>query len=240
MICDKNPAAKKNLVCNQKFLALTHIFLPNYYLERIIMGLISSTHSVSRYHIDGEIDGPVTETVLDGLTKYAIPQIESEYEEISAGWTPVESPYLPDFSKFSFQFGTYFLFSLRIDKKSIPAKLIQKFMAIEIEKKKEKSGRDFVSKNEKTELKEHVTDILMHKIPAVPSIYDVLWNYEDSLIYFYSTQKAANELFETLFLKSFGLKAVRLFPYTVIETRSDFSDTQKEQAQTLVPVKYSR
>lgn len=204
------------------------------------MGLISSTHAVSRYHIDGKIDASVTQTILDGLVKHAMPKIENEYDEISAGWTPVESPYNPDFSQFSFQFGTYFLFSLRVDKKSVPAKLIQKYMAIEMEKKKEKSGRDFLSKNEKTELKEHVTDILMHKIPAIPSLYDVLWNYEDNIVYFYTTQKAANELFETLFLKSFGLKPIRLFPYTVIETRSDFSQPKKEQAQTLVPVTYSR
>jgi DNA recombination-dependent growth factor C len=204
------------------------------------MGLISSSHSVSRYHIDGKIDGPVTEHVLNNLVKYSIPAIENEYDEISAGWVPLESPYHPDFSKFSFQFGTYFLFSLRIDKKSIPAKLIQKYMAIEIEKKKEKSGRDFVSKNEKTEIKEQVTDILMHKIPAIPSIYDVLWNVEENLVYFYTTQKAANELFETIFFKSFGLKPIRLFPYTIIVTRSDFSDSKKEQAQSLVPVSYSR
>lgn len=204
------------------------------------MGLISSTHAVSRYHIDGEIEGSVVERILEGLTQYSIPRIESEYDEISAGWAPVESPYNPDFSKFSFQFGTYFLFSLRIDKKSIPAKLVQKHMAIEMDKKKESSGRDFLSKNEKSEIKEQVTDILMHKIPAIPSIYDVLWNYEENIVYFYSTQKAANELFETLFLKSFNVKPIRLFPYTIIQTQSDFSDRKKEQADALVPVSYSR
>ena len=204
------------------------------------MGLISSTHAVSRYHIDGEIEGSVVERILEGLTQYSIPRIESEYDEVSAGWAPVESPYNPDFSKFSFQFGTYFLFSLRIDKKSIPAKLVQKYMAIEMDKKKESSGRDFLSKNEKSEIKEQVTDILMHKIPAIPSIYDVLWNYEEKIVYFYSTQKAANELFETLFLKSFNVKPIRLFPYTIIQTQSDFSDDKKEQADALVPVSYSR
>lgn len=204
------------------------------------MGLISSTHTVSRYHVDGQLEGSVIQEITDGLIKYSMPTIENEYDEISAGWTPVESPYNPDFQKFTFQFGTFFLFSLRIDKKSIPAKLIQKYMAIEIEKKKEKTGRDFIAKNEKAEIKEHVTDILMHKIPAVPSIYDVLWNYDDNIIYFYSTQKAANELFETLFLKSFGLKAIRLFPYTIIETQSDFSTSKKEKAGMLTPVTYSR
>ncbi len=204
------------------------------------MALISSTHSVSRYHVDGKIEGSVLEEVRNALIKNAIPKIESEYDEISAGWTPVESPYNPDFEAFSFQFGTYFLFSLRIDKKSIPQKLIQKYMALEIEKKKEKSGRDFISKNEKSELKEHVTDILMHKIPAIPNIYDVLWDYEAGNLYLYTTQKAANEFFETIFLKSFNLKPVRLFPYTMIEKKSDFSSTKKDRALSLAPVKYSR
>lgn len=204
------------------------------------MGLISSTHSVSRYHIDGKIEGSITEEVRNGLIKHSIPKIESDYDEISAGWTPVESPYNPDFDKFPFLFGTYFLFSLRIDKKSIPAKLIQKYMAIEIEKKKEKSGRDFLSKQEKSEIKELVIDILMHKIPAIPNVYDILWNYEEKNLYLYTTQKAANEFFETIFLKSFNLKPIRLFPYTIVETKSKFSNPQKDRIQTLVPLKYSR
>lgn len=204
------------------------------------MGVISSTHSISRYHIDGNIEGSIIEDVRNGLIQHSIPKIESEYDEISAGWTPVESPYNPDFDKFSFQFGTYFLFSLRIDKKSIPAKLIQKYMAIEIEKKKDVSGREFISKNEKSEIKEMVTDILTHKIPSIPNVYDVLWNYEEKNLYLFTTQKAANEFFETIFFKSFKLKPVRIFPYTLVETKSTFSNSQKDRVLSLVPVKYSR
>ena len=113
-------------------------------------------------------------------------------------------------------------------------------MAVEIEKKKEKSGRDFLSKNEKSEIKELVTDILMHKIPAVPNLYDVLWDYEQNNLYLYSTQKAANEFFETIFLKSFQLKPIRLFPYTIVETKSSFPAPQKDKVMTLTPLKYSR
>lgn len=204
------------------------------------MALISSTHSISRYHIDGKIEGSIIEEIQNGLIKNSIPKIENEYDEIAAGWVPIESPYNPDFNKFSFQFGTYFVFSLRIDKKSIPQKLIQKYMTIEIEKKKENSARDFISKNEKTEIKEHVIDILMHKVPAVPNIYDVLWDYEANNLYLYTTQKAANELFETIFLKSFNLKAIRLFPYTIIEKKSEFPAPKKDRVLSLAPVKYSR
>ena len=204
------------------------------------MGLISSTHSMSRYHIDGKFDTAVMDEVRKGLIENAIPKQENMYEELSAGWTPYESPYNPDFEKFSFIFGTYFVFSLRIDKKSIPMKLVQKEMALGIEKKKEESGRDFLSKNEKSELKETILDVLMHKIPSIPNIYDVLWSYEDKNLFLFTTQKAANELFETIFLNSFGLKPIRLFPYTITETKSGFSEAQKDRVLSLSPLKYQK
>ncbi len=204
------------------------------------MGFLSTTLSMSRYHIQNTFENEPMEQVRNGLIKNAIPKLESEYEEISAGWTPFESPFLPDFEKFSFVFGNYFLFSLRIDKKSIPAKLVQKQMAIEIEKKKEKSGRDLVSKNEISEIKEMVMDVLMHKMPSIPNVYDVLWNYESADLFLFTTQKAANEFFETIFVKSFTLKPIRIFPYTLVETKSAFSDPQKDRIMTLTPLHHLR
>ncbi len=204
------------------------------------MGFLSATQSMSRYHILDTFDTEPMEQVRNGLIQHAIPKMENEYEEISAGWTPFESPYLPDFNKFSFVFGSYFLFSMRIDKKSIPAKLVHKQMAIEIEKKKADSGRDFISKNEKSEIKETIMDVLMHKMPSIPNVYDVLWDYEAKTLFLLTTQKAANEFFETLFFKSFNLKPVRLFPYTLVETKSGFSPAQKDRILTLTPLHFSR
>jgi recombination associated protein RdgC len=200
------------------------------------MGLISATHSISRYHIDGKIeDSPLVE-IKKGLILNSMPVHENYYDEISAGWTPFESPYNPDFEKYTFQFGSYFVFSLRIDKKSIPKNLIQKNVEMEIAKKMEKTEQDFISKAEKKEIKEMVIDVLMHKIPATPSIYEILWNYEENILYFFSTQKAANSVFETIFHKSFNLKPILLFPYTLVEARSKFSDTQKDKVMSLTPL----
>lgn len=212
----------------------------NNQLQGVIMGLISSTSSVARYHVEGRFEGSVMESVKSGLIKYTIPAMESEYDEILTGWTSYEYPYSPDFALHPFVFGTYFVFSMRIDKKSVPLKLIQKHMAIETKKKLENSGRDFLSKNEKSELKDQVMDMLMRQVPAVPSIYDVLWDYEESNLYLFSTQKAANEFFQTLFIKSFDLKPVNLFPYTMIETKSTFSAPEKDRILNLSLIKYLR
>ncbi|MBF0204506.1 MAG: hypothetical protein HQK67_09385 [Desulfamplus sp.] len=99
------------------------------------MGLLSASVSVARYRVDGKIEESVMETVLSGLKQNAITTIEDEYAEITLGWTPFGSDFNPDFEKITFTFGKFFLFSLRIDKKSVPSKIIQKYISIEIAKK---------------------------------------------------------------------------------------------------------
>jgi len=202
------------------------------------MAFLSSSSSISRYYIEGKFDDSIMENLQKGLEKHSIPEIESEFSEIEAGWTPFESPYKPDFNKFGFGFGSYFLFNLRIDKKSIPSKLIKKDIAIETDKRLEQSGRSFISKSEKSEIKDLIIDNLTRRIPSIPNIYEVLWNYEESSLLFFTTQKAANELFETIFLKSFDLKAIRLFPYTMIEKKSKLSAQQKDIIFNQSSVKY--
>ncbi len=192
------------------------------------MAFLSSSSSISRYYIEGKFDDSIMENIKTGLEKNSVPDIETDYSEVSVGWTPFESPYKPDFNKFGFSFGTYFLFNFRIDKKTIPSKLINKHISLEIDKRLEKSGRSFISKNEKSEIKDFVLDDLMRKIPSVPNIYEVLWNYEEACLFLFTTQKAANELFETIFFKSFDLKAIRLFPYTMIEKISNLKDQYKD------------
>jgi DNA recombination-dependent growth factor C len=202
------------------------------------MAFLSSSSSISRYHIEGKFDDSIMENTQTGLKKHSIPEIENEFSEVAAGWTPFESPFKPDFDKFSFIFGSYFLFNLRIDKKSIPLKLIKKHLSIETDKRLEKTGRSFISKNEKSEIKDLVIDNLMRIIPSVPNIYEVLWNYEESNLFLFTTQKAANELFETIFLKSFDLKPIRLFPYTMIEKKLKLSDQQKDIVYNQSPLNY--
>jgi len=205
------------------------------------MGLLSASLSVARYRVEGDTEEEsLLETVREGLTKNAISEIEDEYAEIAVGWTPFESPFDPDFEKFSYTFGTYFLFSLRIDKKSVPGKIIQKHTAMEITKRLKESGRDFLSRNEKTDIKDTITEKLMRQMPSTPNLYDVLWIHEDNTLLFLTTQKAANEELETLFKTSFKRKLIRLFPFTMVEGNPNFSDKEKDLIANLGPVKFSR
>ncbi len=192
------------------------------------MGLLSSRNSITRYKVSGQLDGAVHETVYQRLKQHAIPKIEDEGSESTIGWTSSENPYSPDFEGYSFVFGAYMLFALRIDKKSIPPKLIHKHYALNVSKRLADTGRHYLSGNEKKAIKEDVINTLARRIPAVPNVYDLVWEYDSASLWFFTNLKAMNEALETLFIKSFNLQLIRLFPFTTADLISELSDNERD------------
>lgn len=203
------------------------------------MGLLSSSVSIARYRVKGYLQEPVIETVAAALKQNSISEIDDHASEITAGWTSFNNPYQPNFEGSSFVFGTYLVFSLRIDKKSIPSKIIQKYCTIEMAKKLEATGRRYLSKSEKEMIKDHVINALSLRIPATPNIYDVLWNYEGASLWFFSNLKAANQELESLFSKSLKLTLIRLFPYTTAQLTAELSDSELDVLAKLTPTKFT-
>jgi recombination associated protein RdgC len=199
------------------------------------MSLFSNSASITRYKVNGKIKTSVLDTVANGLTKNTISEIDNQVADKAVGWTSFEKPFQPDFSGSVFVYGNYFVFSLRIDKKNIAPKILKKHYAVEAAKRLADSGREYLSKTEKNMIKDHVINALILRVPATPNIYNVVWNYEDSSVWFFSNLKAANEELETLFSKSFDLSLIRMFPYTSVFLSADISDSQRDELQQISP-----
>lgn len=204
------------------------------------MGILSSSVSITQYRVEGKHPEPILESVGTGLKKYAIKEIDNESSDKAVGWACFNDPFSTDFIQFPFIIGNYFIFSMRIDKKTIPSKIIQKHHTLEIKKMLEKSGRDFLSKTEKKEIKDHVINLLNLRIPATPNIYDLIWNYESNTLWFFSNLKGANEELETLFGRSFNFKLIRLFPYSMAFLTSPLSDGEKDVFSKLTPTRFTK
>ncbi len=199
------------------------------------MGLLSSSTSVVRYMVKGKIEEPVLESIARGLQRHRITEIDNNPQEKTIGWTSFKNPYLTDFSGSSFSFDPYILFSMRIDKKSIPSKIIQKQFMAEMTRRLASGNRQTLSRHEKKEIKDKIILTLNMKIPATPNIYDIVWLPEKSRLWFFSTLKSANEELETLFLQSFNISLIRLFPYTQAYFGSDLSADEIDRLNRLTP-----
>ncbi|MFO8085794.1 MAG: recombination-associated protein RdgC [Desulfobacterales bacterium] len=203
------------------------------------MGVLSSSVSITCYKIDGKLENPVMETMEKKLNQHIILEIDEEVSEKAIGWTSIANPYEPNFDGSSFCIGTYMVFALRIDQKSIPTKVLKKYYTLEMTKLLSESGRKYLNKTEKQMIKDRVYSILLRRYPATPKVYDLIWNYEDGVLWFFSNQKSANEELETLFSKTFQLSMIRLFPYTMADLDLDLSDMEREQVNKLSPTLFS-
>ena len=203
------------------------------------MGLLSASNSITRYTVEGRLKKPVFETVAAGLKKNVISEIDDNASEKAVGWTSFDKPYQPDFGGSNYVYGAYLVFALRIDKKTIPSKVIKKHFMIESARRLTDSGRQYLSRNEKQTIKDLVIDRLNLKIPATPNVYDIVWNYEDSVLWFFSNLKAANEELETLFLRSFDLSLIRVIPYTAAHLDSGLTNTEKDLLLKLSPTNFA-
>jgi recombination associated protein RdgC len=202
------------------------------------MGLLSSSVSITQYNVEGQLPLPVNEAVLAGLQKNSIVDIDNESDEIVSGWAAFENPYRSEFDLAGVSIDTQFIFSLRIDKKSIPSKILKKHYFLEMARRLAETGREYLSKNEKSEIREQVKTTLSLRIPATPNIYDIIWNYEAGKLWFFSNLKSANEELETLFSKTFKLTLIRIFPYTMANLLSDLAEPEKDRLAKLAPTAF--
>ena len=202
------------------------------------MSFLSSSVSITRYRVEGTLAEPVLETVLNGLKNAVIREIDREPDQKSVGWTSFDAPFNPNFDGSNFVIGTHMVFSLRIDKKSLPSKVVNKQVNMAIRKRLAETDRENLSRNEKKEIKDDVIHRLYTQMPATPNVYDLIWDYEGNSLWFFSNLKEANEELETLFSKSFKLMLIRIFPFTAADSICGLSGAERDIVKDLSPTSF--
>lgn len=203
------------------------------------MQLLASTLSVTRYRVQGKPADPVMDTVRNGLKDQMIREIDNDPAQKSIGWTESARPFAPDFESAQFMFGNHLVFSLRMDKKSVPAKIVAKHVNMATAKRLADNGQSHLSKNEKRQIKDEVLHRLYTRVPATPNVYDLAWDMEAGVLWFFSNLKEANEELETLFSKSFRISLIRMFPYTEADLAAGLSDDQRDALKQSGPALFS-
>ncbi|MDR2744082.1 MAG: recombination-associated protein RdgC [Desulfovibrio sp.] len=182
------------------------------------MGFAGSTSSFTRFRILDPVPLPLWQQLPDRLRKYAFRDIDDTQEMSSCGWASFENMLDSTWSESPPQKADYVLFSLRMDRRRIPAGVVKKYMTlafIEENERLRRQDKSFISRERKKEIREQVLARLRGRFLPVPGEFNVLWLTKKNEVWFASTQGSMIDLFLEEFLKTFELHLEPLTPYNM-------------------------
>ena len=121
------------------------------------------------------------------------------------GWVNIHNLCVYSFEPEDSCYTQYLCFSLRVDNKRLPAKLLKARVELEAQAWMNERGADRIPSQVKRELKEQLElQLLPRQLPSVTA-HDVCWDLQDHKVWFFSSSRKANESFRQRFGQTFDL-----------------------------------
>jgi len=183
--------------------------------EVIKMALIKGNFSFMRFEVEGALPQAFHTFVNNRIRENAFREARSSTEEKRMGWVSATDVLDSDFEQANYALGDYLIFSLRVDRKQIPARLLKIRLLEEQRRFMAEHNQPRVGKAVTEGLREKIKLELLTKSDPVPSFYDVLWAVGQKKVYFSSLADKIADDFVDLFKKTFSLSLRRVLPQEV-------------------------
>ncbi len=193
-----------------------------------IMGLIKGNFTFMRFEVEGQLPQAFTTFVNNRIKGNAFREARNSTEEKRMGWVSLTDILDTDFEKANYALGDYLIFSLRIDRKVVPPKLMKIRLLEEQRRFLAEKGQTRIGKAANEIIKEKVKLEILTKSDPVPSFYDVLWAVGQNRVYFSSLSEKVADDFVDLFKKTFSLGLKRILPH-------EHPLALKSKAQSTIP-----
>jgi hypothetical protein len=178
------------------------------------MGFLATSASICYFQVIGTLDPKDKfQELSDKLAAGGFRSIEQSADELSTGWVQLDNY---DSSEFSTSHSCwrdhYLCFSLRQDRRRIPAALLKRQIIQLCEKfLEEQPTLKYVPKGEKERIRDQArTSLLVRTLPS-PSFYDVIWNTDQQLLRFCSLGQNTIDSFQGLFHQTFPGLRLQIF-----------------------------
>jgi DNA recombination-dependent growth factor C len=184
------------------------------------MGLLKGPASFVEFGIvDGANPTPTeSDFISERIKTLAFQDIDDTYDEYSVGWVSVIDMFDSKFLQGNEAMGNFVFVSMRVDERKVPAAVLNKFVAKEEARIRVERQIPRLSRGMKIEIKERIKAELTTKAKPVPTVTDVFWSTSTGTIYFFSTNKKMQAIFEDKFRKTFGLLISQKVPSTIAES----------------------
>ena len=183
------------------------------------MGILSGAMSVKRFSFDDEVPEGFRDLWRDALNDYAF--IESDIEqgkEEREGWVQVHNLLDTNFDDFNqWLYNDVMIFSLRVDKKTLPANLFRATVNKEVDAWCKERGLDRCPKSQKDEIRERIEkDWLKRSLPRV-QLTEICVHLTEKWVLVHSQSANTLERVRKRFFQTFGVKLVPWSPLAWID-----------------------
>ncbi|WP_244148912.1 recombination-associated protein RdgC [Desulfonatronum thioautotrophicum] len=162
-----------------------------------------------------DVGDDVLSNVQLRLKRFAFVDIDQSMEERSFGWVCFDDLLDAEWTTAGPEKGPYLAFSLRLDTRRIPPAVFKKHWMIALRQRMAQlagEGKKFLSKDQKTELRDQVRQRLLMRSLPIPAVFDVVWSPRDNRVYLATTNTKIRTLFEELFAQTFETELEALTP----------------------------
>jgi len=171
------------------------------------MPLLTGAMGFRRYRVINAPSSLDRDALLESLGEKAFkkpPSAATGGETI--GWVSIHNLCVTDFPYDECWFNQYLIFSLRMDNKRLPAKLLKAMLDLRVRDWLIETGREKIPAAVKRELKEQLElELFPRQLPAVAS-HDICWDTSTGIVRFFNTSERVNEIFRVLFFRTFGFE----------------------------------
>jgi len=202
------------------------------------MPFLKRSCPITRYRLLEQPTREHLQHAVEDLARHGFRSIDTLPDELSAGWVNFDDPTDSEWRTSAPERLAHLVWTLRMDKRSVPAKLVDVRTRLEIKKFLERRRAEiqekvlipFANKDEKAEIRDRVRLALLSQAAPVPNMADVVWitpaNATPAEVWLCATTPALLEHFSFLFKQTFNLAVLPISPLTpVVDSFDDWPDS---------------
>jgi len=180
------------------------------------MSALKGSLSYTRFFVQGELPDDFRQRFMRAIRLRTIKPLTADDDVLERfGWWAMSDPQQAELDYADVFFNTYLNLGFRTDRWVLSGALVRSKLREAEVLYRAKKGRERLSRQEKTELKELVVRKLRKQtMPAMRTV-DLSWSLEEGIVRFFSHSPRAILNMSELFKKTFHLELVAESPYTL-------------------------
>ncbi|NOY25896.1 MAG: recombination-associated protein RdgC [Oligoflexia bacterium] len=184
------------------------------------MGILSGGLSVRRYRVAGAAPDDFRVVFRDVLNDHAFREPREWVPGVQVvGWCQLHNLLDTDFGDLNrWLYDDYIVAALRIDKKSLPSKLLKAHLDKRVAAWCQENQRPKAPAQIKADIKEQLERQMLDQILPRVATHEFCWNLTDGHVLFHNCSDKVNDEFRKVFRHTFGLS---LLPWSPLDFLTD-------------------